>query len=343
MKKPYVLILAGGSGTRMWPMSRNALPKQLLPVTGKKTLIEETLDRALLLTDRKHIYIGTNAALKKKMKKKTGKVNYIIEPAARNTAPIIALFCAEIARKKPDSDVPVVVLSADHYIAPAENWAKSVQKTFRYADSKIWCMGIKPTRPDTGYGYIESGEAYAENDMLLIKSFREKPDEKTAAEYAAKPEFSWNSGMFIFSVRLFRNELRQHAPEILSLSDLAVRSKKDLKKYFPDMPDISVDYAVLEKSANTAVVRADFTWDDVGSFPSFARILKPDQAGNYGAAETHSVAVSATGNIVLSGRKVAFLGVNNLVVIDTKDVLMIADLSQIDKIKELRSLLPENH
>lgn len=343
MKKPYVLILAGGSGTRLWPMSRNALPKQLLPVTGKKTLIEETLDRALLLTDRKHIFIGTNAALKKKMKKKTGKVNYLVEPAARNTAPIIALFCAEIARKKPDSDVPVVVLSADHYIAPAENWARSVQKTFPYADNKIWCMGIKPTRPDTGYGYIEGGESYSDNDMFLIKSFREKPDEKTASDYVTRSEFSWNSGMFIFSVRLFRNELKQHAPEILALSDLAVKSKKNLKKYFPDMPDISVDYAVLEKSANTAVIQADFIWDDVGSFPSFARILKADTSDNYAAAETAVVSVSSKGNIVLSGKKVALLGVNNLVIIDTKDVLMIADRSQIDKIKDLRSLLPENH
>ena len=214
---PYVLIMAGGSGTRLWPLSRKTHPKQLLTLFSDNSLIEETVNRALLLTKRSNIYIGTNKQIKNSILKTSKKIipknNFIIEPEARNTAPIIALFAQVLKKRKKDMLQPIVVLSADHHITPAEQWAKFVKKSFEYADKKIWCLGIEPKHPDTGFGYIEvDNPIYL--DLYKIKAFKEKPDIFTAKEYVESKRFLWNSGMFIWRSSVILNEFSTRLPGI---------------------------------------------------------------------------------------------------------------------------------
>ncbi|MCB1146659.1 MAG: mannose-1-phosphate guanylyltransferase [Leptospiraceae bacterium] len=341
MKAPYVLILAGGSGTRLWPLSRSDRPKQMLPMYSKNSLIAETYSRARELTSEKNIFIGTNGKLKKAIRKELGidKKQFIIEPAARNTAPIIALFCSWLKHNEKDMQRPIVVLSADHYIEPVENWVSDVQSTFRYADERIWCLGVKPLRPDTGYGYIEIADQL-EGNLYGITAFREKPDLATAQGYFHVGRYYWNTGMFIFTASLLRKQLKRTSPNILDIAERCVQN--GVKECFPEMPDISFDYAVLEKSDNLGVVAGSFKWDDVGAFDSITRISEPDEAGNFAATSNGYQSIDAKGNILYTESKIALLGVENLVIAERDGVILIADRKSIGKIKLLREKFSRN-
>ncbi|MDH5716217.1 MAG: mannose-1-phosphate guanylyltransferase [Spirochaetia bacterium] len=338
----YVLILAGGSGTRLWPLSRIKEPKQLLSLYGKKTLIEETLNRSLKLTKKENIFIGTNKELKKEIqKKKLGlhDKNFVIEPEAKNTAPVIALFCAQLLKKKVNEKSSVIVLSADHYIFPVVKWEKTIKNILSFADDNIWCMGIKPTRAETQYGYIELGEPIQKNNFFNIKSFKEKPDKKTADKYFKSGQYLWNSGMFVFNLEIFWRELLKTAPEIANLAQKATFDTKSLKKYFALMPSISIDYAVLEKSEKLRAASCDFLWDDVGGFYSLKRILAADSDTNYLLQKINYKSVNSKNNIIYSNdknQKIALLGVNDLVIINHNGILLIANESELNKLKDLR-------
>ncbi len=343
-KKPYLLIMAGGSGTRMWPLSTKKEPKQLLPLTGKLSLIEETLERCRQLTDKKRIFIGTGKGLQKAISRKVKylkKKNFLIEPTARNTAPIIALFCAHI-REQGDEKAPVIVLAADHHIHPVEGWLEAVKAAMAKADERIWCMGIKPSRPETGYGYIETGNNIEDN-LFEIKSFKEKPDLALAQQYFTQNQFFWNSGMFIFSSRLFWQELKNSQPEIAKLATRCAKGKKALAKNFGKMPDISVDYAVMEKSDKLGVVCANFAWDDVGSFLALERILPSDEAKNIKAGRGKFNRIDSEGNTIYLDKlkHASLLGVKDLIIAEKDGVLLIASKDKIEKIKDLRGDAPE--
>ncbi len=347
MNNPYVLILAGGSGHRIWPLSREKRPKQVLSITSKKSLIEETIDRSLLLTTKKNIFIGTNSKIKKIIHSKIKwltKDNFILEPIARNTAPIIALFCAFLKDKKKDIYRPIVVLSADHYISPSKAWANVLKKTFSSVNKFIYCIGVSPRSAETEYGYIQLGNPLDQKkDHYKIKKFTEKPDIKKAIKYVKSGSFLWNSGMFVFSANLFLDELKNIHPEIYSLSFLCARGEKKLKEYFPKMPNISVDYAVLEKSSKLAVARASFDWRDMGSFGSIKKIKKPDNSGQFISPGVQYRSIDSKNNLILSENKklkFALLGVNGLVIVESENTILIAQESQIQKIKELREQFP---
>ena len=346
--KPYVLILAGGSGTRLWPLSRKAKPKQLLALYEKDSLMQATLKRALVLTSKKKIFIGTNQALMKSIRRQIPnlkKSNFIIEPEGKNTAPIIALFVAYLKRKGKDMQRPIVVLSADHFIAPTEKWVNSVMQAAQYANERIWCMGIKPTRADISYGYIKSGDSLYQTATLKgIDAFKEKPDQATAETYFNSSEYTWNSGMFIFSAELFLSELFSHAPEIHELALKSFGKKKCLKKFFSKMPNISIDYAILEKSKKLGVVEGDFSWDDLGSFEAVSRIKDADADGNFNPNDANYHSIDSGNNVLYTAelKGVALLGVSGLVIAERKGVLLLAKRDRIGDLKKLREMFPEN-
>lgn len=334
--KPFVMIMAGGSGTRLWPISRVEKPKQLIHIKGKKTLIEEAVDRAKLLTTPDRIYIGTNKDLAAKIQKivKLDKKQYLLEPAARNTAPIIGYFASYLKQHGADDASGLVVLAADHHISPPENWVETVKLALTRAGERIWCIGIKPTRAETGYGYIEAGIEIAPR-MSAISSFREKPDYQTASHYLTTERHFWNSGMFIFSLGRIREDFRIYQPEMLKQADQCAQSPANLLKIFPKMQNISVDYAIMEKTKKVGLIQADFAWDDVGSFDALGRIYPVDDSGNH-VISGKVISHRAKGNIVRTGMTIALLGLENCVLIEDNGVLLIAKREALGDIKELR-------
>ena len=350
MKHPYVLIMAGGSGTRLWPLSRKKYPKQLLPVLSTKSLLQETLDRALFLTIKKNIFIGTNQKLKKMIQKEIPYLKskqFIIEPEMRNTAPIIALFGAWLKMKRQNMKTPIIVLAADHYISPCADWANIVESVFPFLEKNIFCVGVQPTRPDVGYGYIEMGDELegAKEHHRKVAAFREKPKLATAKKYIKEGHFCWNSGMFIFSGEILLQELSIHAPDIAILATKCVQGKGELKKNFRKMPNISIDYALMEKTKNLAVARGNFRWDDVGSFLSLERVHKKNSNNNVINTQCDIHSIKSKNNIVLTNNKnlkVALLGVEDLVIVENNNVLLVAKKSSMDSIKKMREKFPDD-
>ena len=350
MISPYILIIAGGSGTRLWPLSRSKKPKQVLSLVSQKSLIEDTLQRALLLTNKKNITIGANSRLKKAIQKKVRwfpSNQFIVEPIPRNTAPIIALFCALLRKQKKDIHRPVIVLASDHCIAPDEVWKQTIESTFFFLNKRIFCLGITPNRPEVGYGYIEIGRPFSkENSHFAVKRFTEKPDIKKAKEYLNTQCYLWNSGIFIFTTGLFLEELKTHAPEIYGLALKAAESKSARKKHFPIMPEISIDYALMEKTKTLAVAKGSFQWDDIGSFLALSRIKKEDSNHNIVSKDLDYHSISSEKNILISDKKdirFALLGVNDLIIVKSKNVVLLAHKAYIDQIKELRAKYPKKY
>ncbi|AFM13693.1 mannose-1-phosphate guanylyltransferase [Turneriella parva] len=339
--KPFVMIMAGGSGTRLWPMSRVSRPKQLINITGKRSLIEEAVERAKLLTTPDRIYIGTNKDLALKIQKvvKLDKKQYLLEPAARNTAPIIAYFASYLKAHGADDASGLVILAADHHIEPVDKWAETVKLALSRAAERIWCMGIQPTRAETGYGYIEAGIEVAPR-MSAISSFREKPDYQTASHYLTTERHFWNSGMFIFSLGRIREDFRIYQSEMLKQADQCAQSTANLAKIFPKMQNISIDYAIMEKTKKVGLIRADFTWDDVGSFDALARIHAADATGNH-VIQGKVISHRAKGNIIKTNFTVALLGLENCVLIEDEGVLLIAKREALPDIRDLREKAPD--
>lgn len=335
------MIMAGGSGTRLWPLSRVNRPKQLIPLTGKKTLIEEAVDRAKLITTPDRIYIGTNKELAAKIQKvvKLDKKQYLLEPMPRNTAPIIAYFTSYLKAHGADDQSGAVILTADHHINPADKWAETVKLALARAGERIWCIGVKPTRAEIGYGYIESGIEVAPR-MSAISSFREKPDYQTANHYLTTERHFWNAGMFIFSIGRIREDFRIYQSEMLKLADQCAQSPANLAKFFPKMQNISIDYAIMEKTKKVGLVQADFAWDDVGSFDALARIYPADETGNHiisGKVLSHR----AKGNVIKTHFTIALLGLENCVLIEDNGVLLVAKREALADIKDLRDKVPK--
>ncbi|MBN8221503.1 MAG: mannose-1-phosphate guanylyltransferase [Spirochaetes bacterium] len=339
--KPFVMIMAGGSGTRLWPLSRVNRPKQLINIAGKRTLIEEAVERARLLTTPDRIYIGTNKDLAAKIQKivKLDKKQYLIEPAARNTAPIIAYFTSYLKQHGADDQSGAVILAADHHIGQAEQWAETVKLALARAGERIWCIGIKPTRAETGYGYIEAGIEVAPR-MSAISSFREKPDYQTANHYLTTERHFWNSGMFIFSLGRIREDYRIYQGEMLKLADLSAQNPANLAKNFPKMQNISVDYAIMEKTKKVGLIQADFSWDDVGSFDALSRIYPADATGNH-VISGNIISHRAKGNIIKTNLTIALLGLENCVLVEDNGVLLVAKREALGDIKELREKAPK--
>ncbi len=349
----YALILAGGSGQRFWPVSRDALPKQLLKLFGDKTLLELTVERLKGVIPTENILVLTNTQQEAKVRELLPQLpegNIIAEPEKRDTAPAIALGVGWVAARDPSATM--IVLPADHLIKDEAAFQKVLLGAAYAAESSgaLVTIGIKPTWPCPSYGYVERGRRSMLNGMdesLLVYEvvrFREKPNPDLAEHFISVGNFTWNAGMFIWTLPAIFSELSRHAP-ILADFVAEMRKSRDMcatvKKQFGKLPKLSIDYALMEKASRVLNVEATFDWDDVGNWTSVGRYLQQDKNGNQHNCKLAQF--DASGNIVFSqtDNHVALLGVQDLIVVQSKDAILIASKSHAESIKKLVDALPQ--
>ena len=338
----FPVIMAGGSGTRFWPLSRKARPKQFLPLTGAKTMIAQTFDRVQGLAAMSDCFVvcgALHAAPTARLLKGLPKANVLVEPEARNTAPAIALACAHVAHRNPKG--VMVVMPSDQHVADPRAFRLALQIAIDIAQSgQIVTLGIKPTRPETGYGYIQVG-APIQSPANKVERFVEKPDLETAQRYLSSGDYLWNAGIFVFRADVMLAAFAQLMPDLANALDglrAAIGTKKygaALKKYFPKMPATSIDYGVAEKASNIAVVRADCGWSDVGSFSALPELRELDAQGN--VVEGNAFVIDSMGCVVLAGKRpLAVVGMKDVVVIDAGDAVLVLPK---DKAQDVRKVV----
>lgn len=340
------IVLAGGSGTRLWPLSREDFPKQFLKIDGNKSLLRETIERLLLFLSPDDIVILTNEKYKFHVFDDLeglpeGVLDHVVlEPASRNTAPAIALGVKYCEEKLGCSDEEVVlVCPSDHIIRPGKKYGSYVLKAAEVASNDyIVTFGIKPTRPETGYGYIKmkdkevtAGRGRRKGKCFEVDRFAEKPDLLTAKKYVSSGYYLWNAGIFVFSIGTMKRELQAHIPEI---SDRTGGSLDSVVHDFSRMPDISIDYAVLERSKRVATIPLELYWNDVGSWDSLYEVLKQDKKGNVRIGDVFAVDTKDS-MIIGSERIVSTIGLENILVVETPDAILITKRGVAQKVRDV--------
>lgn len=354
LSNAYAVILAGGSGTRFWPLSRNATPKQLLSFVDDTTLLEQAVARLEGLLPRENILVLTNKEQEAGVRAVLAHhppENIIAEPEKRDTAPAVALGVGWVASRNPDA--VMAILPADHLIRDVEAFRTVLTGAFHAAKNTnaLVTIGIRPSWPCPSYGYIERGARASILGLadglaaFEVVRFREKPNPELADEFLRQGTFVWNAGMFVWSVPVVFSELTRCQPALADFVN-ELRISKDLpgtiKAQFHRLPKISIDYALMEKARRVLNIEATFDWDDVGSWLSVAKYLTADPDGN--ASQTPMTQIRSRNNIIYSTQSVhtALLGVDNLIVVHTKDALLIADQSAADDIKKIVDRLPDH-
>lgn len=335
LDRAYAVILAGGSGTRFWPASRRQRPKQLLTgLFGPHTLLEQTARRIEPLLPPERTYVFTNTLLKGKIRRLLPQVpagQVVAEPAARNTAPSLGLAAHEVLRRDPSGIM--VVLPSDHLIAKPAAFQRALRAAVRWADAEARSVliGLKPTTAHTGYGYIRRGSSAAKlrgEGVCRVASFTEKPSAAVAEKLLASGEYLWNGGMFVWRARTLLDNLERFQPEMArDLGRIAgaggVRSRSALKRIYPQLEKISVDYAVVERAEEVYVIPADLGWSDVGSWSEAYALRPKDPAAN--VRPRRSLCFNSEGNLIVADRFVATVGVRDLVIVETADAILVAD------------------
>ncbi len=352
MTEAYAVILAGGKGERFWPLSTSRRPKQLVTLVGDEPLLAQSVTRLKGLIPPERICVITNDDLVDACRQavpELPKNNIIGEPVGRDTAAAAALGAVWVKAQNPDA--VFCILTADHVIGDLDVYRATLRESFALAHRErvLITIGITPTEPSTGYGYIEGGDLYARNgtvEFLEARRFVEKPDQKTAESYIASKRFFWNSGMFIWSVAAFEEGVRTHRPSLTSIFDEllpcvgTVSFPSQLAETYDRLEKISIDYALMEKANNIIMVRGTFSWDDVGAWPALENHFERDEDNNVSIGDCK--AVDADGNIVYSkDRLTALVGVSNLVVVQSDGVTLICPRDRAQDIKQLVSKLKE--
>lgn len=339
----YPVIMAGGSGTRFWPLSRKTRPKQFLPLTSARPLIAETAARLSGLATLKNTFVVCGKQHEKLVKKaltKLDKKNVLVEPMARNTAPAIALAALHVFARQPDGIL--VVLPSDHHIADVPGFQRELSEAARVAEQGfLVTLGIRPNRPETGYGYIRRGEKHL-GASHRVQAFVEKPNVQTAEGYVASGEYFWNGGIFVFRADVILKAFAEHMPELYGPLEQLQKTlgkktyPKALSRLFAKMPATSIDYGVMEKAQNIAVVPSDFGWSDVGSFSALPEVRQADERGNVVTGK-RAVVVDCDNCVVLAdSRPLAVVGLKDAVVVDSGDAVLVVPK---DKSQDVRKVV----
>lgn len=341
--------MAGGRGERFWPKSRNSCPKQFLSLTSDgETMIQKTVNRLRPLVDAKDIFIVTNAAYTGLVKDQLPDVpaeNILAEPCARNTAPCIAFAAAIIGRKY--DDAIMLVLPSDHLIGYENIYIKTLKKAVAVAEQgkNLVTVGITPTYPETGYGYINFGEE--KGDAYQVERFVEKPDLPTAKKYLSSGKYLWNSGMFVWKISSIMANMKEFMPDVAEGAERIAASfgtpdfEEVLVREFTAFPSESVDFGIMEKASDIYTLPGSFGWDDVGSWLAVERINETDENKNFISGDV--IAVDAERTTVCGGKRlIAAIGTEDLVIVDTDDVLLVCSKNNTQDVKKVIAQLKEN-
>lgn len=345
----YIVILAGGSGTRFWPLSRKKTPKQLMSVFGGMSMLQRTVERVLPLKPER-ILVVTNTLQAEETRRqlaplKNDRISIVEEPLARNTAPAIGLAATIIEREDPTA--VMAVLPADHYIQDREAFLETLLKAEKAAAHwGLVTLGIVPTGPETGYGYIEADKGKVEDGVFPVRRFVEKPCREKALEFIESGNFYWNSGMFVWRADVILDRIRTHMPDLSGgLATLKVPADMDrLSGMKTQVEDIysrikpeSIDYGVMEKTDGVVVIPSSFGWSDVGSWNALPGLIDADGDGNVTIGAGRVVTLDSRGCLVSAGddKLIALLGVDDLVVVDTGDALLICPRERAQDVKQV--------
>ena len=357
----YGVIMAGGGGTRFWPLSRQSRPKQLLNLSGKELMINETIDRISSVIPKKDIFIVTNSLQYNEMCKATTnriKPEHILEePMGRNTTACIGYAAIKILKEYGDG--VMCIFPSDHYIKDEIGFSKTLEMAVDEAVTRdvLVTIGITPTYPATGYGYIRHiDEPNAGDDgncihgkstngaIKKVLEFKEKPDEKTAQMYIESGEYSWNSGMFIWKASVILNEIKKFLPDIYrKLMQMYEKfetdeEKETISKIYPTIESISIDYGIMEKSKNVEVIPADFGWNDVGSFDNLDAMYDKDEDDNI--IKGDFIGIDSTDCVILSKDKlIATIGMKDVVIVESEDAILVCDKSRAQDVKKIVDIL----
>jgi mannose-1-phosphate guanylyltransferase len=344
----YIFIMAGGSGERFWPLSRKQMPKHLLRLFSEKTLLEMTLDRVEGLVPAKNIFVITNEQQVASCLQEVpilSKSQVLAEPEKRDTAPATAYAAGIVKALNPDG--VIILLPADHVIKNKEKFhdnLKDAVESARLTDSLI-TVGIKPTEPETGYGYIRLNKTLVKGSqgsvISEVNKFVEKPNLEKAQEYLDDGNYLWNGGVFVWKLSTYLKVVKKAQPELAKFVENfpAEKSEEYVKKNFPALPKISIDYAVLEKAEHIYCVHSEFDWDDVGAWSALDRQVNRDQHGNTVVGK--SVMNDSRNNISFSSKRTIVLqGIDNLIVVETDDTILVCRRDQAQEIKKILGQLP---
>lgn len=345
----YAVIMAGGSGTRFWPLSRETMPKQLLRIGSDDTLIQQTAGRIMPLVKQERLFIVTHGGLVRDIASQlesrfggTWTNNFVIEPEAKNTASALGLAALHINRIDPNGIM--IVLAADHFIKKRDAFLEVLRLAATAAEQDyLVTLGIKPNRPETGYGYIRSGESIdggGVKGVFKVAAFVEKPDAATAKKYVAEGNYYWNSGMFVWKAGAFLREIERHVPDLyqglMSIrGSIGTGNEADIaQQVFAQLKSVSVDYAIMEKTDRAAVIPADLGWSDVGSWTALEDVSERDGAGNVIAGNV--IDIDSRDSVVYADQRlVATIGLQDTIVVDTPDATLVCSKERAQDVKKV--------
>lgn len=339
--------MAGGSGTRFWPYSRENKPKQLLKIFSKKPLVQETIERLEPVITSERIFIATNKHLANCMKKEFNesdsselkKINYVIEPTAKNTAACIGLSLINIMDKDPEATI--FVETADHFYKNQQDYIDTIRKAvIATLQNKIVLIGIKPNFPHTGYGYIEQGECFncSVPNIFNINTFKEKPNLQTARDYIASGNYLWNSGLFIAKASIMLDEIKTYMPSLYEgLMEIKNSGFQEaiISEVFEKLESVSIDYGVMENSENTIVIKSDMHWDDLGDFLALERWFNKDERNNIIVSEKGFEGNIENCIVLSQTRKVIAENMHDVIIVDTPDVTFVCGKNDMQNIKKI--------